>query len=129
MAKLSKRQFRAYQTILDGRTPPACDLLEFWLYKNERVGAAAGAWLFAKEYGRRDGVDIKRLQFIILKSDSPEYAYKFARDIPGANIRRLQDVVIRYGTAHQLKVFAKNIPRANKGKLEAFILIKEIMEL
>jgi len=128
-ARLSKRQFRAYQTILGRRAPPSCDLCVQWLYKNEGVGAAAGAWMFAKEYGRREGVDLKRLQLIVIQSKSSEYAYKFARDVSGANIRRLQKVVIRYGTAKQMALFAQHVPGANKALLEAFILVKEVMEI
>src|SRR5574343_1211762 len=117
MARLSRRQLRAYRIIVDQeQPPPACDV--FMYCAPGLLGAAAGAWVFAREYGRKEGVDLKRLQAIVIKSKSPLYAYKFARDVPGVNVRRLQDVVIKYGSVHQMRVFAMNIPTANKPKLE-----------
>lgn len=127
MARLSRRQFRTYQSILAGQLSPSIDFCYGWMPGPKSV--AYGAYVFAKEFGGKEGVDIKRLQNMVIKACDPYTAYQYARNIPDANIRRLQDVVIRYGNPKLMRVFAENIPMANKGKLEAFAIIREVMEL
>jgi hypothetical protein len=91
--------------------------------------AATEAYLFAKVFGDKEDVDVKKLQRIVINERVPNLWYKFARDIEGANINKIQNLVIRYGMASTMNRFSLNVPKADKEKLEAFMLIKEVMEM
>jgi hypothetical protein len=92
-------------------------------YRNEWV-----AYVFAKQWGGRKGVDIKRLQLIALHSDNAECAISFARDIQGANVKRFQSIVLQHGSAGQMRRFAE-IPGANRMWLENMAIVAEVMSM
>lgn len=87
------------------------------------------AYAFAQKFGGRKGVDLSRLQNIVIRSNHPYWAYRYARDIPGANVWRLSLVVMKYGSADLMHHFAENIPGANRQRLEAAAIIQEVFEM
>jgi hypothetical protein len=98
-----------------------------WGPSSDAIGNEHAALQFAKSYGSRDCVDMKRLQRIIIESKNADCCYQFARDVPGANIRRLEYVVARYGELQTIRAFILNVPRANKRFLEGVITVKEVL--
>lgn len=131
-AKLTRRQQSQYQSIVreDGSTDwayPGPGSPHWWMGNQVARSNGWSALTFAKRWGRRDGVDLKRLQRIVLRSGDPDCAYQFARDVPGANVRRLQRVVVEGGDPRIMRAFAKNILGADVQHLEAMIMIGEVM--
>lgn len=132
-ARLTRRQRRQYQDIIGGDGSAwAYPGPGFWL---GRGGASPRPWVgngwcalaFARKFGGRDDVDLKRLQLQVIRSGDPKCAYEFARDVPGANVRRLQEVVITAGDPAVMRTFAKNIPGANVRRIEAMLVIADVM--
>lgn len=130
MVGLTKRQRRLYDEILRGRMwCPYASMFNIRSSGDPKFIAAHEAYLFARIFGRKRGVDVKRLQRIVMNTFVPNLWYKFARDVEGANIKKLETLTIKYGEASLMKKFSLNIPKANREKLEAFIMIKEVMEM
>lgn len=133
-AKLTRRQQRQYHAIIGGDGSAwAYPGPGYWGSVNgqRRNGRAYGngwcALTFARQFGGRSDVDLKRLQLEVLRSGNSECAYEFARDVPGANVRRLQRVVVEDGDPSVMRAFAMNVPGADVRHLEAMILIAEVM--
>ncbi len=119
-AGLSRRLLRQYQSILNGNGAV------YFLWPSIGSNGQA-ALIFAKAYGRRKGVDIKRLQGIVLRASDPSFAIEFARDVPGANVKRFQRRVIELGDPRAMRRFARSVPGAEIPRLEAYALVAEIM--
>ena len=128
--RLSRRLQRQYSEVLQG-------LASSWYYPHPMAwhgvphGTPANhawqAYLFAKEWGGRKGVDFKRLQRIVLRADNGECAYRFARDVKGANIKKLEATVIRSSDMDAIRKFSL-LPGANRQKLENIVLVAQILE-
>ena len=82
------------------------------------------AYFAADWHGRRE-VDIGKLLGLTLKSQDPECAIFFAKNVPGANIKRIQEIVLRYGTSDQMKDLA-HVFGAHKSTLEKYAMLKEV---
>lgn len=91
-------------------------------YRNEWA-----AYVFAQRWGGREGVDVKKLQRIVLTSGNPACAIEYARHISGANVRRLQDVVLRLGNASQMRRFALLVADADVDVLRNTAIVAEVM--
>jgi len=128
-ARLTRRQQRQYQAIIGGDGSAwAYPGPGYWNSVNGRPqGNCWCALTFARQFGGRADVDLKRLQREVLRSGVSECAYQFARDVPGANVRRLQRVVVEDGDPSVMRAFAMNVPGANVRHLESMILIAEVM--
>lgn len=128
-ARLTRRQWRQYQAIIGGDGSAwAYPGPGYWNGVNFRGGGNGWCALtFARMFGGRDDVDLKKLQLQVVRSGSPECAYEFARDVPGANVRRLQEVVIGAGDPAVMRAFAKNIRGADVRKIEAMLVIADVM--
>ncbi|MFA5202894.1 MAG: hypothetical protein WC708_00560 [Lentisphaeria bacterium] len=125
---LSKRLQRQYQQVLLGQA-------ESWFYPHPhafgwgRHNSSTAEWqayLFAKEWGNRIGVDLMRLQRIVIQSNDGECVYRYARDIDEANIRKLQRAVVRSGNPDAIRRFSL-LPKADKTWLERYLLIAEVL--
>lgn len=132
-ARLTKRLQHQYNSIIRRAASS-------WFYPHPYAGdgwsripsnqdrqSAWQAYLFAKEWGGRAGVDVKRLEGLVCKGGDAECAYRFCMEVRGASVKRLQQVVILNGDARTIRKFAKNVPGANVPFLEAVILIAEVM--
>jgi hypothetical protein len=83
--------------------------------------------MFAKAYGQRRGVDLKKLQGIILGTSNSGIIVEFAREVPGANVRRLQKRVVELGDPSAMRRFARSVPGAEVWRLEAYAAVAEVM--
>jgi len=131
-ARLTKRLQSQYNQILQGNIPGHYEYGYGFGWPIGGAGSGAIGWvayLFAKEWSGREGVDLKKLQGIVLRSGDAECAWRFARDIPAANKRRLQTLVMQTGGANQMRKFAAHVPGADKQTLENLAIVSEIMNM
>ena len=64
----------------------------------------------------------KDLEIVVIKSKNPEFAYLYARDIPGANINVLEKVVLEAKNPYYSCEFASDIPNANIDKHQNVVI-------
>ncbi len=62
------------------------------------------------------------LEKVVIKSKNPEFAYLYARDIPGANIEMLEKVVLDAKNPYYSCEFASDIPNANTQKHQEIVI-------
>lgn len=131
--RLTKRLQHLYNETIRGRAgswhyphPCAYD----WGSRGGPSPARTSAWqayLFAKEWHSRAGVDLKRLEGIVLRGGDAECVYRYVLDVPGASVRRAQRAVVACGAADVIRKFALNVPGADVQYLEAAIIVAEVM--
>jgi hypothetical protein len=119
---LSRRLMRQYSAILNGNGSV------YFLWPSLGCNGQA-ALIFAKTYGQRRGVDVKRLQGPVLGTANPKFLIEFARDVRGANVKRFQRRVIELGDPSAMRRFARSVPGAEIQRLEAYALVAEIMNV
>ena len=72
-----------------------------------------------------DGINISKLEDIVIKGNNENYIYAFASSVNGANIEKLEDAFItfiNYGNIYRVREFAKNVKAINIEKLEDVII-------
>ena len=130
-ARLTRRQSRTYFGILESAAAERTDDEFDWPPTGmSRKGCplAWAAYAFAKRWHGRKGVDLKKLQRIVLDWGSGECVYKFAMDVPGANVRRCQAVIMQDVEPEVMRLFAANVPGAYAPALENMALVAEVMQ-
>lgn len=115
-ASLTRRQSSLYEAVIRGE--------ETRHYYNHawagswgswsEVGAAWQAALFAAEFGGRKGVDVGRLEDIVLEGGDVRCAYFFARRVRGADVGRLRRFVESSGHGPTIAMFLRHVPDARK---------------
>ena len=68
--------------------------------------------LEALKLAQKTGFD-QHLQAVVVAGDDPEYAYRFACDVPGAEFDALQEVILRSTDLRTVYDFA--VPKAQQG--------------
>src|SRR5690606_21952833 len=87
------------------------------------------AFIFAKQWGRKEDVDMKKLESIIARSKCGYVILRWAKQFSSiTNIKRFQKEIMKYGSHLEIRRFAQEVPEANKEVLNNFALVKEIME-
>lgn len=85
------------------------------------------AYLFAKQWGGRGGVDLKRLEGIVARGPDPECIVLFAKEIRGVNVRRFQREVVARGEPESIRKFM-SVKGAHVESLRAVLIVAEVME-
>jgi hypothetical protein len=130
-ARLTRRQQRIYFGILEAAAEERTDAEFDWPPTGMRRKGCSLAWFaygFAKRWHGRKGVDIKKLQRIVLDWGSGECVYKFAMDVPGANIKRCQAAIMEDVEPEIMRLFAANVPGAYAPALENMAIVAEAMQ-
>lgn len=129
-ARLTKRLQRQYHSVLGRGSsqlfwphPHACHSWQRTAPPNLK---AWQAYLFAKEWQGRDGVDVKRLQRMVLDGTDGECMFLFARDVRKANVRRLQEAVTRCGQTGPMRRFM-NLPGCDADHVRRCLLVAETL--
>jgi len=124
---MTRRVQRLYAAVLSGAASA-------WYWPHPQAfssGIVSGpqwqAFLFARDWGGRDGVDLKRLEGIVARGPDPVCIVEFAKVIPSANVRRLQREVVARGQGGPMRSFL-SVKGANAEALRAAILVAEVME-
>lgn len=129
-ARLTRRQSYMYFGILASAAAERIDDEFDWPATGcgrNGCSLAWAAWAFAKKWHGRKGVDLKKLQRIVLDWGSGECVYRFAMDVPGANVKRCQAAVMKDVEPETMRLFAANVPGAYAPALEALALVVEVM--
>jgi hypothetical protein len=129
-ARLTRRQSHRYFWILQAAAEERTDDKYDWPEPGRgRRGSslAWAAWDFTKRWYGRRGVDVEKLQRVVLDWGSGECIYRFAMDVPGANVRRCQAAVMEDAEPGVMRLFAANVPGAYAPSLEALALVAEVM--
>lgn len=127
-ARLTKRLQREYFRILNGTAGVSFYPHPYayaWGNRAKNISAWQ-AYLFAKEWRSRVGVDLRRLENMVARGTDPECAYRFARDVPGANVKQLQRTVVRCGDPDAIRRFSL-LSGADKPFLERLLIVAEVM--
>lgn len=119
--KLTKRVYRWYQQILILNDPDPY-LIPRYLWSNNKPHNTIGhaACIFAIRWQSRSGIDIKKLQKIVINSKDPYAAYDFAKYVKDANVKRLGEVIISNGDAELMRAFADNVHGAKASRLHEY---------
>lgn len=134
-ARLTKRLFHLYQKVLEGGAQswfwPHPVANPWWSGRPPSKSAAEDSWawqayLFAKEWQGREGVDLKRLERIVCAASDPQCMFLFARDVRGARVRRIERSVVRCGDPAAIRRFMR-LPGANRRSLERLLVVAEVM--
>lgn len=125
-SRLTRRVARMYQHIL-------CNDTEWWSWrtpgmwrKSREEMRQLAALIFAKEWGSREGVDLKRLEGMVARGPSPSLSVRFASEVPGANVRRIARAVAASGDPAAIKAMMR-VPGVHPKTLENALIVAEVM--
>lgn len=127
--RLTGRLQQAYSAVLRGATGAW-----YWTHPlagNWGVPPSARQWqwqayLFAKQWGGRQGVDLKRLEGIVARGPDPDCIVLFAKEVRGVNVRRSQREVVARGEPDAIRRFM-SVKGANVESLKAVLIVAEVM--
>jgi hypothetical protein len=132
-AALTRRQRHVYLDIIRHvhKKPTYTCNHDIWVQHKWQCNEswARAAYGFAKQWGGRKGVDLKKLQHIVLKYGGAPVLYRYARDVPSANIKRFQKAIIETEDFKYVQLFADNIPKADQKILGNVLIILEIFDI
>lgn len=127
--RLTGRTQKLYSAVLTGTAGA-------WYWTHPLAGnwgqrALAGqhqwqAYLFAKQWGGRGGVDLKRLEGIVARGPDPDCMVRFAKDVRGVNVRRFQREVVARGEPGAIRAFM-SVRGAHVESLRAVLIVAEVM--
>ena len=131
--RLTRRQRCWYSEVISCLKEKPRQVFSYYWYCPRTKRAIEDSWAWgaygcAKKYGSREGIDLKKLQLIVLKYGNADQLYKYARDIPSANVKRFQKALVEAGDHRLMKAFSDNIPGANQKYLQNLLIIMEVMD-
>ena len=98
----------------------------WWKGRDPEVATQWAAYLFVKEWGRREGIDSKRLESMVLRGPDPRCIVELAKAVPGVNLRRAAEEVADRGDAVQIRRMMR-VPGVDPRRLERTLVIAEVM--
>jgi len=123
-ARPTRRVHNLYVHVLTGSS----SIMSYMHYRIQDVSVARQimALTFAREWGGRSGIDVKRLEGIVVRGPVPEVIARYAKEVPGANLRRITRAVVRTGDVRAMRVLA-GVPGVDRAYLENAIVVAEVM--
>lgn len=124
-SRLTRRVARLYSHILTDNAGTF-----WWSWRTQSVSREEmwqmQALGFAKQWGGREGVDLKRLEGIVVRGPNPMHMVEFAAEIPGAGLRRIQLAVVAKGRPEAIRALMR-VPGVRPESLENALLVAEVM--
>ncbi len=125
-ARPTRRVQRLYNHILSGSQ----SLMSYTDYRTRGLAEARQklALQFAREWGGRSGVDVKRLEGIVVRGPDAKVMAQYAKEVAGASVRRIQKAVVRSGDVRAMRVLA-GVKGADRAYLENAIVVAEVLSV
>lgn len=125
-----------YQTVdvLEHMPKWACERVDYSKYSKIVITSHSGYYnyCYARDYGKKSGVDIRAHEEEVMNSQDPTYNYLYARDVEGANVLAHGMIVAEYGTPAENYLYATTIEGADKelhGQIVAETIPEDLTEL
>lgn len=125
-SRLTRRVARLYSQILNNNA-------DWWLWdygswrKTKEELWQIQALTFARQWGGRMNVDLKRLEGIVVRGPNPMHMVAFAARVPGAGLRRIQRAVLERGRPDAIRALMR-VPGIHPKALEEALLVAEVMD-